>query len=167
MNELINLPLYILSFYHQSWDWSHNLWGNTMMSSSWQGWLLCSDFRASSFICGKQQGEWVDILVLMILMGIHVDRYNLITEANFSDVANPRAELEIWSKEPFIQADVKGYWATKVIKYMYELMVARIQELAVEDPFVGPGIGVSTSATIHADELNHTARSLVLRFQAR
>ena len=46
-------------------------------------------------------------------------------------------------------------------------MVARIQELAVEDPFVGPGIGVSTSATIHADELNHTARSLVLRFQAQ
>jgi pimeloyl-ACP methyl ester carboxylesterase len=44
----------------------------------------------------------------MILMGIHVDRYNLITEANFSDVANPRAELEIWSKEPLIQADVQA-----------------------------------------------------------
>lgn len=57
--------------------------------------------------------------------------------------------------------------ATKVIKYMYELMVARTPELTMEDPFVGPGIGVSASATIHADELNHTARSLVLRLQAR
>jgi len=105
---------------------------------------------APNFVCGMREGTctWTDILLSMIILAIHTEKFDPITRDSFKPIKNPVKSIEFIFDQLPLPSSIQGHVTTRAARYLYEIMVERTQELTlINDSLHQEEVGEASSSS--------------------
>jgi len=105
---------------------------------------------APNFVCGMREETctWTDILLPMIILAIHTEKFDPIMRESFKPIKNPVESIEFIFDQLPLPSSIQGHITTRAARYLYEIMVEQTQELTlINDSLHQEEVGEASSSS--------------------